>query len=438
MKKRVIATILSLALALGVVWVQLPPASAAEGSDAADRFGNIDYRWTPEIRVILDGRQLFFDVPPRIVDGRTLVSMRAIFEAFGLTVNWDEAARTAEASSEETSIFFTIDSDRAMVNGEVHIMDVPPRIIGGRTMIPLRFLSENMGYKVVWIGESNLILLSQADIIEWRYESFEADPPYREYEVKYINGQRTTEFRYTGTFREVEIVTLYSSDGRLVPNVPDFRIPLYGSGWRLQSPFAGRTYWVDIDAVSGEFGHSRFYDGERRAMFNAQTILDHAPVGNYVKVRIDEHYFDLETWRQMGSLNSSLASIQDDSQLDGREIAGNETLFRVTINDRHQGIILLGDLLGTLLEPGDNQIYTIFERDPRTVFDWSNQIWTRLKGQTPWAGMTQDMLLVQLQTRPDQTARTQTRFSVFELWVYEYDYTDTVYFFDGGILTGMW
>jgi Copper amine oxidase N-terminal domain len=439
MKKLIVAVMLCLALLTGMIVMTPAPAVKAQSTtDSSQWFDNLDYQKSAELRVVLDGKQLVFDVNPQVVNSRTLVPMRAIFEAFGLTVSWDENTNTVKGTSADTTILFTIGSNKAMVNDQERVLDVPASVIDNRTMIPLRFLSENMGYNVVWIGSSNLILISKSDIIEWRYESFEAVPPYKEYERKYVNGLMAAETRYNGKNHDVKMVTLYHLDGRLVPNVPDFTIPQYGTGWYQQSPFAGKTYWIDIDAVMGSNGNSLFYDPNNFALIKANILRDSAPAGNYVKVKVDEHYFALDTWNIMSGSASTFAAIQEESQLDGKVINRQDTIFRVIINDRYSGLILAGNLVGSLLEPQPNQIYTILEKDPRTLFNWPDSTWSRLKGETPWAGMSSEMLLVQMQTKPDQTTRTVTRFSTLELWVYEYEYADSIYFFDDGILISRW
>jgi hypothetical protein len=57
-----------------------------------------------------------------------------------------------------------------------------------------------MGNHVVWVGDSNLILISDKNIIEWRYGGYEASPSFRIFEYKYVNGVQTIEKRYTGKY----------------------------------------------------------------------------------------------------------------------------------------------------------------------------------------------------------------------------------------------
>lgn len=177
----------------------IPTAMAASLLGTSQLPDNIDYRKSSSIRVFIDGKQTIFDVDPQIVDGRTLVPFRAIFEMLGLAVNWDSASQTAKGTSAENAISFVIGSNRAIVNNQEKSLDTPASVINGRTMIPLRFLSESLGYNVVWVGSSNLILISKSGIVEWRFEGHESSAPYKEYEVKYLDGVKTTETRYTGT-----------------------------------------------------------------------------------------------------------------------------------------------------------------------------------------------------------------------------------------------
>ncbi|MEQ8236504.1 MAG: copper amine oxidase N-terminal domain-containing protein, partial [Syntrophomonadaceae bacterium] len=323
-------------------------ARAAE-SGAESTFAGIDYQKSDDIRVIIDGKQLVFDVNPQVVDNRTLVPMRTIFEAFGLTVTWDESTNTVTGKSDETVIILTIGSNKATVNGQERILDVPASVITGRTMIPLRFLSESMQYKVVWIGASNLILISKTDIIEWRYTGFEATAPYREYETKWINGVQTAQTRYTGKNHPVEIVTLYNADGRIITGLPDFSVPTYGAGWYLQSPLKGKTYWVDIDAILTGSNNRGFVAPGTFVAINSQIFRDSAPTGNYLKVMVEDHYFDLDTWKQLNfDPGSPLAAVTDASQLAGKEISSADTFLKVFINDQYRGLITVNHLLGTL------------------------------------------------------------------------------------------
>ncbi len=105
------------------------------------------------VDLYVDLTKIDTDTPPTIVDGRTLVPLRAIFEALGAEVEWDNATRTATGTRGETVVSVQIDSNIAYVNGEAKELDVPAQIINDRTMVPARFVSEAMGCKVTWYQE---------------------------------------------------------------------------------------------------------------------------------------------------------------------------------------------------------------------------------------------------------------------------------------------
>ena len=92
------------------------------------------------------------DVPPTIVDGRTLVPMRAIFEALGAEVDWDGETRTATGTLGEHTVSIQVGAKTALVDGQARTLDVPAQIIQNRTMVPARFISEALGCTVAWDG----------------------------------------------------------------------------------------------------------------------------------------------------------------------------------------------------------------------------------------------------------------------------------------------
>ena len=95
-----------------------------------------------------------FETPPIIENGSTLVPMRFLFEQMGADVEWNGETQTATATLDNTEITFSINNINAEVNNILTTMDVPARLVNGKTMVPLRFLSENMGYTVDWDADS--------------------------------------------------------------------------------------------------------------------------------------------------------------------------------------------------------------------------------------------------------------------------------------------
>ncbi|MGI6436261.1 MAG: copper amine oxidase N-terminal domain-containing protein [Syntrophomonadaceae bacterium] len=110
--------------------------------------------------IYLNGQRLHFDVNPIIEDGRTLVPLRAIFEAMGATVTWNDATATATAVKGNTRVVLPVGSTTPTINGIIFKLDVPARIVEGRTLAPLRFVGEAFGGRVTWDGGTNLITIT--------------------------------------------------------------------------------------------------------------------------------------------------------------------------------------------------------------------------------------------------------------------------------------
>ncbi len=110
--------------------------------------------------VILNGSQLQFEVEPRIENGRTLVPLRAIFEAMGANVEWNDSTRTVTARTSNTTVVLPIGSTSPTVNGQVWPLDVPAKIVNDRTLAPLRFVGEAFGGKVDWNEQTRVINIS--------------------------------------------------------------------------------------------------------------------------------------------------------------------------------------------------------------------------------------------------------------------------------------
>lgn len=116
-----------------------------------------------DIAVNLDGNWLEFDVEPLIINGRTMVPMRAIFEALGCSVSWDQVSQTAIGVRNGKVVYCTINSNDASVDGKATTIDQPPALINGRTLVPLRFVSEAYGCTVQWDSDTRSIYIKSDD-----------------------------------------------------------------------------------------------------------------------------------------------------------------------------------------------------------------------------------------------------------------------------------
>ncbi|OPZ92173.1 MAG: hypothetical protein BWY74_01713 [Firmicutes bacterium ADurb.Bin419] len=113
------------------------------------------------IKVLIDGVQVKFDQPPVIQDGRTLVPLRAIFEAMDATVTWDAETRTVTSIKIDTTIVLKIGNNVMTKNGSDITLDVPAQILNGRTLVPARAVAESFGAKVDWDAKTRTVIITQ-------------------------------------------------------------------------------------------------------------------------------------------------------------------------------------------------------------------------------------------------------------------------------------
>ncbi|MBM7867594.1 hypothetical protein GTO89_13195 [Heliobacterium gestii] len=115
------------------------------------------------IKVLGNGQEIAFDVPPQIVDGRTLIPVRKVTEAFGAQAKFDDTTRTVTLQLAGDTIQLTLDSAQALVNQKPVTLDVPARAVDGRTLVPLRFISENLGKAVNYAQAGNVTVINITD-----------------------------------------------------------------------------------------------------------------------------------------------------------------------------------------------------------------------------------------------------------------------------------
>lgn len=113
------------------------------------------------VKVKLNGRYLDFDQPPVIVDGRTLVPARVILEALGAEISWDAATQTVVAKRSGSVLRLQIGNTVPTLDGKpVKALDVPAQLIGGRTLVPARFVAENYQMDVGWEQETQTVVIA--------------------------------------------------------------------------------------------------------------------------------------------------------------------------------------------------------------------------------------------------------------------------------------
>ena len=108
----------------------------------------------------LDGQTVTLDTPPVIVSGRTLVPLRPIIEGLGGVITWVPETRSVEVVFNGTTLLLQIGNHSAVVDGKEVILDVPAAIMNGRTMLPVRFVSEHLGADVQWAPVTKTVTIT--------------------------------------------------------------------------------------------------------------------------------------------------------------------------------------------------------------------------------------------------------------------------------------
>ncbi|MHB1043986.1 MAG: copper amine oxidase N-terminal domain-containing protein [Eubacteriales bacterium] len=112
------------------------------------------------IKVFSNGVGIKFDVPPVIKDGRTLIPVRALTEGFGATVNYDAENQTVTVTKGETAIVLTIGQNVALVNGQEVTLDAKAELNNSRTIVPLRFISETFKLNVDYYPDGEIVTVN--------------------------------------------------------------------------------------------------------------------------------------------------------------------------------------------------------------------------------------------------------------------------------------
>src|SRR5215470_948133 len=136
-------------------------ATAIAAALAAAAFGSQPVR-ADVVQIIVNGQQVSFDQPPIERSGRVFVPLRGVFERLGASVVYDNG--TINATGDGHDIQLHIGSNTAFVDGQTRELDVAPFIVGERTLVPLRFISESLGANVAYDDASRTVTIGMGGV----------------------------------------------------------------------------------------------------------------------------------------------------------------------------------------------------------------------------------------------------------------------------------
>ncbi len=222
-----------------------------------------------QISVLIDGKVVSWDDSPIIVDGRTLVPMRALFEALKTPVRWDQTKKEATATKDGANIVIRAGDSRAWVNGQLVRLDVPAVILNGRMYIPLRFIAESLGAHVTWDAQHRVIVI--------RFPDAEKDFSLS-YEARYVKDDNTQRHRLeltvTNNTNKVQTIEFNSGqthdfvlerDGRVVWRASDGQVFTQALWVERIAPGEKKTYASELpDLAPGAYKARAYFLGDSR------------------------------------------------------------------------------------------------------------------------------------------------------------------------------
>lgn len=198
------------------------------------------------IKVMYDGTAIEFDVQPEIIDDRVMVPMRTIFETFGMKVKWDGDAQTITAKRKSKTVGMTIGSTDMTKNEDTYSFDTAPVIADGRTLVPVRAISDLLGLDVEWNADEKTVEITTPTDEEdeaWKentgtinLDKLEATGDGVSVEGNVITVSVGGDFEVTGTL----------DDGQIVIDTED-KVKLRLSGMSLTNKNGSAVYIKNAD-----------------------------------------------------------------------------------------------------------------------------------------------------------------------------------------------
>ncbi len=128
----------------------------------ADRLNNflVVRLWLGRDYLEQNGQKKQLDAPPYAASGRTYVPLRALGEAIGADFAWEGSTKQVTCTRGSQTIVLQVGSTKMTVDGVAQQIDAPPQVLNGRVCVPLRVISENLGFAVVWHSADKMIELT--------------------------------------------------------------------------------------------------------------------------------------------------------------------------------------------------------------------------------------------------------------------------------------
>jgi N-acetylmuramoyl-L-alanine amidase len=287
LKKNIIFKI-TIYLLLTLFFVSNLPVSAA------DRYF-YDEKWHVHthagVSLYIDDTKLEYDVPPLLIGDRTLVPVRFLFEKLGAAVLWDESSRQVRISTDKFDLILNIDNTKATLSGKTVEMDVPAKIITdinntARTFVPARFVSEKLGYEVLWSEKSARVTIctDNKNIPEAKITSIKN---YKEGNSDIVEIETTANLKPS--------VSMLSSPNRMIFDFPNAMLAMDGGATAITGRSISNVRYayhqglysrVVMDLISTPQYTTSYNNGIFKIVLNNSVLedIEYEGAQNYIKI----------------------------------------------------------------------------------------------------------------------------------------------------------
>ena len=158
-----------------------------------------------DIKVYVNGKRVVFDVEPTMIRDRVMVPVRAIFEALDADVEWNEGSQSISVETDELSAYMSIGYN--YIEGPKRVYcDVPPLIMNDRTLIPVRAISEAFFYKVEWDDATQSVYISENENDDSYNYTIASKDDYIDYVI--ANGTKERTYYYVSEYSDTQDYTV--------------------------------------------------------------------------------------------------------------------------------------------------------------------------------------------------------------------------------------
>ncbi len=158
------------------------------------------------INVHVNNNNISMDVPPVLVEGRTLVPVAAIAQSLKGEVSWDASTKTVTITRDSKTIKLQLNNKTVTVDGQVMNLDVPAQSINGRTMVPVSFIAQAFNEKVVWHPSTQTVLINSDTPVTSNIPAIQVNPSQTTYKIVRIVDGDTLIIDYNGVEERVRLI----------------------------------------------------------------------------------------------------------------------------------------------------------------------------------------------------------------------------------------